>query len=182
MSPPPANATCPPLVALRILISGASGFLGSALSAQLSSDGHSIARLVRRAAASADEIPWDPARGGLKPSAIEGFDGIVNLSGEGIAQRRWSKARKQRLWSSRVESTRLLSETVARLERRPRVLISMSAVGFYGDRGDEELTEGSPEGRGFLAKLTRAWEQSADPARRAGVRVVHPRAGIVLAA
>jgi len=166
---------------MRILISGASGFLGSALAAHLEGAGHEVTRLVRRPSASAHEIAWDPARGALDAAAVEGFDGVVNLSGERIAGR-WSKARKQRLWNSRVESTRLLSETLARLERRPNVLVSMSATGFYGDRGDEELTESSREGKGFLSRLARAWEQAADPARRAGVRIVHPRAGIVLAA
>ncbi len=167
---------------MRILISGASGFVGTALAQHLEGAGHTVARLVRRVPASPHEIRWDPARGSLDPAALEGFEGVVHLSGEGIAEERWTPARKQRLWSSRIESTRLLSETIARLDRRPRVLVSMSAVGYYGDRGDEELTEASSEGRGFLTRLARAWEQAAEPAQRGGVRVVHPRMGIVLGA
>jgi len=165
---------------MRILISGASGFLGASLAPHLEARGHAVSRLVRRASASPQEIEWDPARGGLQASAIEGFDALINLSGEGIAAGRWNKARKQRLWNSRIESTRLLSETITRLQRKPRVMISMSAVGYYGDRGNEELTETSRDGSSFLAKLARAWEQAADPARRAGVRVAHPRTGLVL--
>src|SRR5438477_1934095 len=165
---------------MRILISGASGFLGAALVPHLEARGHAVVRLVRRAPASPLEIAWDPARGGLQASDIEGFDALINLSGEGVAAGRWNKARKQRLWNSRIESTRLLSESIARLQRKPRVMISMSAVGFYGDRGNEELTETSRDGSSFLAKLARAWEQAADPARRAGVRVAHPRTGLVL--
>ncbi len=166
---------------MRILISGASGFLGSALTPRLESNGHTVVRLVRRAATSATEITWDPARGALAPIAVEQFDAVIHLSGEGIADQRWSQDRKQRLLNSRVESTRLLAETLARLTARPKVLVSMSAVGWYGDRGDEQLTESSREGRGFLASLARAWEQAAEPARRAGIRVVHPRLGVVLA-
>lgn len=167
---------------MRLLISGASGFIGGALVPHLEGAGHDVSRLVRRVPEKPNDIRWDPARGSLDPALLEGFDGVVHLSGEGIADERWTPARKQRLWSSRIESTRLLSETLARLERRPRVLVSMSAVGFYGDRGDEELTESSAEGRGFLTRLARAWEQAAEPAQRGGIRVVHPRMGIVLGA
>ena len=167
---------------MRILITGASGFVGTAQAQHLEGAGHTVVRLVRRVPALPHEIRWDPSRGSLDPAALEGFEGVVHLSGEGIADERWTPARKQRLWSSRIESTRLLSETIARLDRRPRVLVSMSAVGYYGDRGDEELTESSSEGRGFLTRLARAWEQAAEPAQRGGVRVVHPRMGIVLGA
>lgn len=167
---------------MRLLISGATGFIGAALVPHLVSAGHEVWRLVRRVPERPNDIRWDPARGSLDPASLEGFDGVVHLSGEGIADERWTPARKQRLWSSRIESTRLLSETLARLDRRPRVLVSMSAVGYYGDRGDEELTEASAEGRGFLTRLARAWEQAAEPAQRGGIRVVHPRMGIVLGA
>ena len=165
----------------RILICGASGFLGSALVPHLEGGGYEVTRLVRRAPQGEREIGWDPASGEIDAAALEGFDAAVNLSGESIGLGRWSTARKQRIWSSRIESTRLLCETLARVTRKPRTLISTSAVGYYGDRGDEELDETSSPGAGFLPRLTQLWEGAADAARHAGIRVVHPRFGIVLA-
>jgi uncharacterized protein len=126
-------------------------------------------------------VEWDPARGRLDPRALEGVDAVVHLAGESIAARRWSAAVKERIRRSRVDGTRLLSETLGNLERRPRVLVSASAVGYYGDRGETPLTEDSAPGAGFLADVCREWEAAADAARSAGIRVVHPRLGLVLA-
>jgi uncharacterized protein len=169
---------------MRILVSGASGFIGSALVPALAAAGHEVTRLVRPrtrdAAPAADTRPWDPASGRLDPAAVDGFDAVVHLAGENIASGWWTTARKRRIRESRVASTALLAETLARVPGPPRVLLSASAVGFYGSRGDERLTEASPPGAGFLAEVCRAWEAAAAPAARRGIRVVHPRFGIVL--
>jgi uncharacterized protein len=166
---------------LHIIVSGASGLIGSALLPRLMSQGHRVSRLVRRAAGPG-EISWDPAAGSLNPASLEGADAVVHLSGENVG-RRWTTARKARIRSSRVASTRLLSETLAGLQRPPAVMVSASAVGIYGDRGDEVVTEGSPPGdpaRDFLVSVTQEWEKAAEPARAEGIRVVHPRFGVVL--
>lgn len=167
--------------ATQIAISGASGLLGSAIVARLTAQGYRILRLVRRPARPG-EITWDPERGRLDPAALEGVDAVVHLSGEPVGAR-WSPGRKVRIRRSRVESTRLLSETIAGLARKPEVLISASAIGIYGNRGDEVLTEASPptsDPGDFLASVVRQWEDAAESARSAGVRVVHPRFGVVL--
>ena len=166
---------------LHIVVSGAGGLIGSALVRRLTIQGHRVSRLVRRAAGPG-EIAWDPAARSLDPATLEGADAVVHLSGENVGAR-WTTARKARIRSSRVASTRLLSETLAGLQRPPQVLISASAVGIYGDRGDEVLTEESPPGdpnRDFLVSVTREWEKAAEPARVEGIRVVHPRFGVVL--
>jgi uncharacterized protein len=126
-------------------------------------------------------ISWDPDAGTIDAAALEGVDAVVHLAGESIAALRWTRSVKERIRRSRVDGTRLLAETLGRLTRRPQVLVSASAVGYYGDRGDELLTEESPPGSGFLAEVCREWEAAADPARAAGIRVVHPRLGVVLA-
>lgn len=168
---------------MRIAISGSSGLIGTALRARLHSEGHRTLRLVRsRAASGESEIAWDPAAGTIDATRLEGVDAVVNLSGESLAQWPWTAARKRRMVESRVRSTRFLAETLAALSRKPRVFISASAVGYYGNRGDTRLTEASPAGTGFLAGLCRAWEEAAEPATRAGVRVVTPRIGMVLTA
>jgi len=166
---------------LHIVVSGAGGLIGSALVRRLTTQGHRVTRLVRRPPGPG-EIPWDPVARSLDPAALEGADAVVHLSGENVGAR-WTTARKARIRSSRVASTRLLSETLAGLLRPPQVLISASAVGIYGDRGDEVLTEESPPGdpnRDFLVSVTREWEKAAEPARVEGIRVVHPRFGVVL--
>jgi uncharacterized protein len=166
---------------LHVVVTGASGLIGSALVRRLTDDGHRVTRLVRRAAGPG-EIFWNPAAGVLDPAPLEGIDAVVHLSGENVGAR-WTAARKARIRASRVASTRLLSETLAVLQHPPRVLVSASAVGIYGDRGDEILTEqsslGNPD-RDFLASVAREWEAAADPARDKGIRVVHPRFGVVL--
>jgi uncharacterized protein (TIGR01777 family) len=165
---------------VRILVSGASGLIGTALVSALRADGHEVVRLVRRDPASGDEVRWDPAAGDIDAAQLAVIDAIVNLSGENIGQR-WTESRKREILHSRVQATSLLARTAAALEPRPSVLVCASAVGAYGNRGDEILTEESELGSGFLADVVRAWEAAADPAREAGIRVVNLRQAIVLA-
>ncbi len=166
---------------MKILISGASGLIGTALVESLSEAGHEVSRLVRREPGPT-EIRWDPAAGQLNPAELEGFDAVVHLAGEGIAAGRWTRRRKERIRHSRVSGTRLLSQTLAGLGHRPKVFASASAIGYYGDRGDEQLDEESSSGSGFLAEVCREWEAAARPAAEAGVRTVLLRIGMVLAA
>lgn len=164
---------------MRIAVSGASGLLGSALAPALRAAGHDVARLVRRKPGGADEVRWDPAQGTIDAAGLEGVDAVVNLAGENVGHR-WTGPRKRRILESRVRGTRLLAETVAQLHPTP-ALVCVSAVGYYGLTGDEPLDESGPRGQGFLAGVVAAWEESSQPARDAGARVVHLRCGIVLA-
>ncbi len=167
---------------MRIVISGSSGLIGSALAASLSAQGHEIVRLVRRREdADTSTAYWDPAVGAIETSRLEGADAVVHLAGESIATGRWSADKKRRIRDSRVDGTRLLSEALADLDRPPSALVSASAIGYYGDRGDEVLTERSELGRGFLAEVGAEWEAVTGPAKAAGIRVVNLRIGIVLA-
>ena len=165
---------------MNILISGASGLVGSALVPALEAVGHTVGRLVRqRPLADSPDIYWDPL-GSFDPvGGIEGFDAIVNLAGESVAAR-WTKLRKSRILNSRVQGTLTLASAAARSKRPPKVLVSASAVGYYGDRGDELLTEESASGSGFLAEVSRQWENSTGPATRAGIRSVMLRIGFIL--
>jgi uncharacterized protein (TIGR01777 family) len=163
----------------RVAVTGASGLIGTALVPALEARGHRVVRVVRRSPA-AGEVPWDPRRGTLDPRALDGVEAVVHLAGESLAAGRWTRARKARLLDSRVRGTRLVAETLARMSPRPATLVSMSAVGIYGARGDVVLDETSPPGDDFLAALCIQWERAADPAAEAGVRVVHPRVGPVL--
>jgi uncharacterized protein len=164
-----------------VLLSGASGMLGTAICGALESSGMDVQRLVRRAASGPNEIFWDPERGSLADSdRLEGLSAVVHLSGVNVASQRWSKEFKEKIWSSRVGSTKLLSETLAGLREPPGVLVSASAAGFYGDRGDAVLDEDSAAGRGFFPELCAEWEQATKAASDAGVRVVHARFGVVL--
>jgi uncharacterized protein (TIGR01777 family) len=166
---------------VRIVISGSSGLVGTALVQQLRHDGHDVVRLVRGdGAPAADAVPWDPARGRLDPAALEGADAVVNLSGAGIGDHRWTEAYKRTLAESRTRPTNLLAEAIAARADGPRVLLSASGVHFYGDRGDEVLDEASTPGSGFLPALVRDWEASTATAEAAGARVVHLRSGVVL--
>lgn len=167
---------------LTVAVSGASGLLGAALVAFLTSGGHRVVRLVREGGGGAGTARWDPRSGAVDVAALDGVDAVVHLAGAGVADRRWSRARKDELRRSRVEGTAALARAVASMPRPPRVLVTASAVGAYGDRGDEPLDDASPMGEGFLADLARAWEAAADPARGAGVRVVAARFGVVLSA
>jgi uncharacterized protein (TIGR01777 family) len=165
----------------RIAISGASGLVGSQLVPFLQSGGHEVARLVRRRPNTADEIAWDPATGQIDAASLEGMDAVIHLAGVSIAGGRWTAARKAAILSSRQQGTSLLAETLARLQSPPRVLISASGIGYYGDAGSAPLTEESPRGDGFLAAVCQAWEEATAPAAASGIRVVLPRFGVVLA-
>jgi len=163
----------------RVAISGASGLLGSALAARLRQQGTTVHRIKRGTAAAAPDIAMSPTSGIMDLSALEGVDAIVNLAGEPIAQR-WTAKRKAAIRESRLTTTSQLADAIARLRQPPRVLLSGSAVGFYGDRGSEELDENSGPGSDFLSQVAVAWERAADTARQAGTRVVLLRTGIVL--
>jgi len=168
-----------PTPRLRVAITGASGMIGSMLAPALAGAGHRVIRIVRKAPAPG-EILWDPAGAGLDPGALRGVDAVVHLAGENIAERRWTEARKRALLESRQLGTRLLAEAMARTPDGPRTLVSASAIGYYGERGDEELRETSPPGSGFLPEVCQAWEAATLPATDAGVRVVLVRTGLVL--
>jgi len=163
-----------------VAISGATGLIGSALAARLRARNVRVRRLVRTAhPQSPDDIVWDPMRGVLSPNDLEGADAVVHLAGEPLAHR-WTDARKRAIRESRVRGTELVARTIAALDRRPRVLLSGSAIGIYGDRGDEPVDEESALGSDFLAGVTREWEAASVAAADAGVRVVLLRSGIVL--
>jgi len=164
----------------RVLISGATGFIGGGLTERLAREGVEVLRLTRRVRTPQD-VQWDPEGGTFDAHALDGVDAVVNLAGEKIDQR-WSSDRKQQIRESRLRATTLLARAIADRADRPRVFVSGSAVGIYGDRGDEILDERSPLGDDFLARLAQEWEDAARPAAMAGVRVVHPRTGIVLGA
>ena len=164
---------------MKIAITGAGGLIGPALASALSAAGHDLVRLVRRAPADPSEAHWNIATGTIDMEPLQDVGAIVHLAGETIGQR-WSERVKQRVISSRVDGTRLIAETAARLPGKP-VLLCASATGFYGNRGDEPLDESSAQGTGFLPEVVEQWEAAADPARAAGLRTVHLRQGIVLA-
>lgn len=165
---------------LRVVIAGASGLIGSSLAAYLSTAGHEVVKLVRRAPSAADELEWRPERGTLDPAVLSDADVVVNVAGESLAGI-WTAAKRQAILASRVQTTGTIAKALAAVgDDRKRVLISASAVGAYGSRGDEALTEQSPRGHDFLADVCSAWEGAATPAAEAGVRVVHPRFGLVL--
>jgi uncharacterized protein (TIGR01777 family) len=165
----------------RVLISGSSGLLGSALIQSLGADGYEIIRLMRRPTSGAGQIAWDFAQP-LAPQSVSGFDAVIHLAGESIASR-WTESKKRAIRDSRVVGTRHLAEALARVASPPRVLISASAIGFYGDRDDEILREDSASGgSGFLPEVCREWEAAAEPAVNAGIRTVFLRTGIVLSA
>lgn len=167
---------------MDVLVTGAHGLIGTALIPRLRADGHRVVRLVRGEPEGADDVRWDPAAGTVDAAGLEGVDAVVHLAGAGIGDKKWTPARKQLVLDSRTQGTNLLATTLAGLTRPPQVLLSGSAVGYYGDRGAEELTEASSPGDDFPARVCVAWEAATAPAEAAGIRVVHLRTGIVLAA
>jgi uncharacterized protein (TIGR01777 family) len=164
---------------MDVAVTGARGFIGGALARSLAADGHQVIR-VSRGAGGGNTITWDPEKGTIDAAALEGVDAVVHLAGEGVASGPWTAEQRRRIRVSRTKGTTLLVETLAKLDRKPRVLVSGSAIGYYGDRGDEELTEHSEPGDDFLAQVCVAWEAAVQPARDAGIRVATIRTGIVL--
>ncbi len=165
---------------MDVLVSGSSGLVGSALVSALGDEGHQVRRLTRSGGSSPEGgVRWDPSSGMIDAAGLEGVDAVVHLAGENIVGR-WTAAKKARIRDSRVEGTYLLSGALAKLSTPPKVMVCASATGYYGDRGNELLTEESAPGHNFLAGVCQEWEAAADPAREAGVRVVHMRFGIVL--
>jgi len=172
---------------MDVVIAGGSGFIGSALRRSFEADGHRVIRMVRpdsegsgTSGSGGDTITWDPAAARIDAGGLEGVDAVVNLGGVGIGDKKWSDDRKDEILQSRLTTTGLLSGTLAALRKPPAVFVSASAVGYYGNRGDEELTEGSGPGQGFLADVCVAWEDAARPAAEAGLRVAWIRTGLVL--
>ena len=164
---------------MKIVVSGASGLIGTQLVAKLSSSGHEVVRLVRRSPKSG-EIQWNPKSGTLDAAALEGVDAVIHLSGAGIGDKRWTDGYRKEILDSRTATTALLATTMASLSRKPSVFLSGSAIGIYGARNDEQLTEVSTHGTGFLAEVCEQWEAAAKPAVDAGIRTVYLRTGIVL--
>ncbi|WP_329069011.1 TIGR01777 family oxidoreductase [Streptomyces sp. NBC_01429] len=167
---------------MRIAVTGSTGLIGTALVRSLRTDGHEVIRLVRRPARAADEVTWDPERQHIDARALNGTDAVVHLAGAGIAGRRWSEAYKKEIRDSRVLGTATLAEAIASLDAPPRVLVSGSAIGFYGYTGDRKVDESAPPGDGFLPALCVEWEEAALAAEEAGVRTVFARTGLVVAA
>ncbi|HSJ49877.1 MAG TPA: TIGR01777 family oxidoreductase [Actinomycetota bacterium] len=168
---------------MDIAISGSSGLIGRALASALVRDGHRVVRLVRpeTEGTGGDTVAWDPRSGAIDRAGLEGVDAVVNLAGAGVGSGRWTAGRKRELFRSRVRGTHVLARTLAALQAPPAVFVSGSAVGYYGDRGDRELTESDGPGSGFLPEVARAWEEAAAPARDAGIRTVLLRSAHVLA-
>jgi uncharacterized protein (TIGR01777 family) len=167
---------------MKILISGSHGLVGSALVNSLRGDGHEVFNLVRRAPHSGAEVEWYPERGSLALARLEGMDAVVHLAGESIADGRWNNEKKKRIRESRVKGTTVLSEALANLKHPPKTLISASAIGYYGNRGDLILTEQSAAGNDFLAEVCVEWERATESASQKGIRVVKTRFGIILSA
>lgn len=165
---------------MKVIVSGSTGLIGRPLVASLRADGHDVVCLVRRDPQSPDEVPWNPASGTIDKAGLAGADVAFHLAGAGIGDRRWTESYKREILDSRVLGTGLLASTLADLGPKPSVMVSASAIGWYGDRGDEILDESAPQGTGYLADVVEAWEAAAQPAVDAGIRVVHPRTGIVL--
>ena len=165
---------------MKILVTGSTGLVGSSVIAFLTTGGHQVLRLVRGTARNDDEIAWNPVAGTIESGKLEGLDGVVHLAGENIATGRWTAAKKARIRDSRVNGTRLLSDALAKLTHKPKVFVGASAIGFYGDRGDDVMTESSPPGTSFLCQVCRDWEAATELSRQAGIRVVNLRIGVVL--
>ncbi|WP_436787209.1 TIGR01777 family oxidoreductase [Yinghuangia sp. YIM S10712] len=170
------------MAVMRIAVAGSSGLIGTPLVRSLRADGHEVVRLVRRPPQGADEARWDPAAGTVDADALRGVDAVVNLAGAGIGDKRWTAAYKKELRDSRILGTAALARAIAAAEAPPKVFLSGSAIGYYGDTGDRAVDETAPAGEGFLAELCVEWEAATLPAEEAGVRVAHLRTGLVVAA
>jgi uncharacterized protein (TIGR01777 family) len=166
---------------MKIAITGASGLIGSALVPHLRSQGNEVVRLVRRPTTAPDEVTWDPAAGTFDLAGLQGTEAVVHLAGAGVGDHRWTDEYKRQILDSRVDGTRTIVDAITHLDVAPKVLISGSAIGWYGETGDRRVDETDPAGTGFLADVVRAWEATADPAEQAGIRVVHARTGLVVA-
>lgn len=164
---------------MRVAVTGASGLIGTALTSSLTADGHEVRRLVRRDVHGPDEVRWDPERGTVDTAGLAGVDAVVHLAGAPIG-RPWTKAHKRRIMDSRVNGTQAIARAAAELDPRPGVLVSASGVHYYAGQGDQPVDESSLAGKGFLTDVVIAWEAAADPARAAGIRVVHARNGVVV--
>ena len=166
---------------MRVAVSGSTGLVGSEVTASLSAAGHEVVRIVRRVPAPGEKaVRWDPEKGEVDAAGLEWLDAVVHLAGENIASGRWTAARKAAIRDSRAKGTRLLCDTLAGLARPPMTLVCASAIGFYGDRGAEVLTEESPPGTGYLSEVCREWEAATAAAARKGIRVISLRIGVVL--
>lgn len=168
------------LARMDVAVTGSTGLIGNALLEALQHAGHKVRRMVRTPTTDPNQVYWNPAANEINAEALRGVEAVINLAGEGIQTKRWSTEQKRRIRDSRVNGTTLLGTTLAKLDPLPRVLLNGSAIGFYGDRGNEELDETKPAGDGFLAEVTRDWEHATQPAADAGIRVVHLRTGVVL--
>jgi uncharacterized protein (TIGR01777 family) len=166
---------------VKVAVTGASGLIGSALVPHLRARGDEVLRLVRRAPRSADEVQWDPQAGTIDTDALAGVEGVVHLAGAGVGDKRWTDEYKLEILNSRVDGTRTLVQALTSLDPKPKVFVSGSAIGWYGDTGDTAVDETAPAGIGFLADVVRAWEAAAEPAAAAGIRVAYARTGLVVA-
>ncbi|MFJ3170452.1 TIGR01777 family oxidoreductase [Streptomyces roseus] len=167
---------------MRIAITGSSGLIGQALLRSLRADGHEVVRFVRRTPSVPEEAEWDPRRGYVDPTGLAGCGAVVHLAGAGVGDHRWTDAYKKEIRDSRVAGTDAIARAIAALDAPPAVLVSGSAIGYYGDTGDRAVDEDAPAGQGFLPELCVEWEAAAAPARAAGVRTVFARTGLVVAA
>jgi uncharacterized protein (TIGR01777 family) len=167
---------------MNVLVTGSHGMIGTALIPRLRARGDRVLRLVRGEPEGSDDVRWDPPAGTIDAASLEGVDAVVHLAGVGIGDKKWTEARKKEVLESRTIPTTLLARTLAALDRKPRVLVSASAIGYYGNRGDEQLTEAAAPGGDFGARVCREWEEATAPAEQAGIRVVRTRTGLVLTA
>ncbi len=166
---------------MKVAITGASGMVGTALTAKLQSEGHEVVSYVRSVSSGqTGKFLWNPDAGTIDAAGLAGAEAVVNLAGENIAAKRWTPEQKEKIRTSRVKGTTLLAKTIATMANKPEVLVSASAIGIYGDRGDEMLTENSAPGSGFLADVCKEWEQSTKAAETSGVRIVRARLGVIL--